>query len=124
MDSISESINVGIVIRPKRYYTSKDEGTPAFRNCNIQGGSIDDSEWVYLKATAAKENPRSVVRYGDVLIARSGNAGNCCVVPKTYSGYRAEIVLHIPFQALFSLGVILLFLLKVRIVRGWVEDIC
>ena len=103
MDSISESINVGIVIRPKRYYTSKDEGTPAFRNCNIQGGSIDDSEWVYLKATAAKENPRSVVRYGDVLIARSGNAGNCCVVPKTYSGYGAiDVIIARPLLKFVS----------------------
>ena len=103
MDSISESINVGIVIRPKRYYTSKDEGTPAFRNCNIQGGSIDDSEWVYLKATAAKENPRSVVRYGDVLIARSGNAGNCCVVPKTYSGYGAiDVIIARPLVRFVS----------------------
>ena len=103
IDSISESINVGIVIRPKRYYTSKDEGTPAFRNCNIQGGSIDDSEWVYLKATAAKENPRSVVRYGDVLIARSGNAGNCCVVPKTYSGYGAiDVIIARPLLKFVS----------------------
>ena len=103
LDSISESINVGIVIRPKRYYTSKDEGTPAFRNCNIQGGSIDDSEWVYLKATAAKENPRSVVRYGDVLIARSGNAGNCCVVPKTYSGYGAiDVIIARPLLKFVS----------------------
>ena len=103
MDSISESINVGIVIRPKRYYTSKDEGTPAFRNCNIQGGSIDDSEWVYLKATAAKENPRSVVRYGDVLIARSGNVGNCCVVPKTYSGYGAiDVIIARPLLKFVS----------------------
>ena len=103
MDSISESINVGIVIRPKRYYTSKDEGTPAFRNCNIQGGSIDDSEWVYLKATAAKENPRSVVRYGDVLIARSGNAGNCCVVPKAYSGYGAiDVIIARPLLKFVS----------------------
>ena len=103
IDSISESINVGIVIRPKRYYTSKDEGTPAFRNCNIQGSSIDDSEWVYLKATAAKENPRSVVRYGDVLIARSGNAGKCCVVPKTYSGYGAiDVIIARPLLKFVS----------------------
>ena len=101
MCNLSESINVGIVIRPTRYYTSTKEGVPAFRNCNIQSGWIDDSEWVYLTSTAANENPRSVVECGDILIARSGNAGKCCVVTKAYSGYGAiDVIIMRPMLGL------------------------
>lgn len=86
LGDISESVNVGIVIRPSRYYVPQGQGTPAFRNCNIQQGFIDDGEWVYLNADAAKENPRAVVKNGDILVARSGTPGNCCVVTEPYSG--------------------------------------
>ena len=86
LGTISESVNVGIVIRPTRYYVSQGQGTPAFRNCNIQQGFIDDGEWVYLNEDAAKENPRAVVKDGDILVARSGTPGNCCIVTEPYSG--------------------------------------
>ena len=42
-----------------------------------------------LNADAAKENPRAVVKNGDILVARSGTPGNCCVVTEPYSGYGA-----------------------------------
>ena len=89
LEEISESINVGIVIRPKRYYVPKGEGTPAFRNCNIQKGFIDAREWVYLSHDAARDNPRAVVKSGDILIARSGTPGNCCVVTDVFNGWGA-----------------------------------
>ena len=98
LGDISESVNVGIVIRPTRYYVAQGKGTPAFRNCNIQQGFIDDREWVYLDSSAARENPRSVVKSGDVLIARSGTPGNCCVVPKAYNGRGAVDIVIVRLQ--------------------------
>ena len=89
LEDISESVNVGIVIRPKRYYVPKGEGTPAFRNCNIQQGFINAREWVYLSQDAARDNPRAVVKSGDILIARSGTPGNCCVVTESFDGWGA-----------------------------------
>ncbi len=89
LGDIAESVNVGIVIRPSRYYVPQGEGTPAFRNCNIQQGFMDDSEWVWLSADAARENPRAVVKSGDILIARSGTPGNCCIVPEACNGWGA-----------------------------------
>lgn len=89
LGDIAESVNVGIVIRPSRYYVPQGEGTPAFRNCNIQQGFMDDSEWVWLSADAARENPRAVVKSGDILIARSGTPGNCCIVTEACNGWGA-----------------------------------
>ena len=98
LGDIAESVNVGIVIQPKRYYVSQGEGTPAFRNCNIQQGFINDREWVYLNPAAAQDNPRAVVKSGDVLIARSGTPGNCCVVPQEYNGRGAVDIVIVRLQ--------------------------
>lgn len=89
LGDIAESVNVGIVIRPTRYYVPPGEGTPAFRNCNIRQGAVDDGELVWLNADAARENPRAVVKTGDILIARSGTPGNCCIVPEACDGWGA-----------------------------------
>ncbi len=68
-------------------------GIPAFRNCNIRQGQIDATEWVYLRKEALIENPRSVVHYQDIIMARSGCPGIACSVPSEYDGYSAVDIL-------------------------------
>ena len=99
--------NVGIVIRPTRYYTTSDKGIPAFRNANIKPNKIDDTNWIYLSHIGIQENPRCIVREGDLLISRSGNAGTCCVATKKYDGYGAVDILLIslfPFCSSFFIS--------------------
>ena len=91
--SICSEINVGIVIQPTRYYTTPENGIPAFRNANIRPNKIDDSNWIYLNKAGINENPRCIVHTDDLLISRSGNAGICCVASQKYNGYGAVDIL-------------------------------
>ena len=95
LHEICSENNVGIVIRPTRYYTTSDKGIPAFRNANIKPNKIDETSWIYLSPRGIQENPRCVVHENDLLISRSGNAGICCVATPKYDGYGAVDILLI-----------------------------
>ena len=79
-------VQVGIVIKPTRFYADGDNGVKAFRSLNIGTMCIKDDEWVYFTHEAMKETQRTVAHTGDVLIVRSGNPGTSCVVPQEYDG--------------------------------------
>ena len=79
-------VQVGIVIKPTRYYAESSNGVKAFRSLNIGPMSIKDDDWVYFSEEAMKETQRTVAHTGDVLIVRSGNPGTSCVVPPEYNG--------------------------------------
>ena len=81
------------VIKPSRFYTTKDNGVKAFRSANVREFHIDDFDWVYLSEEGQKENQRSVVHTGDVLIVRSGYPGTACVVSEKFDGCNAIDVL-------------------------------
>ena len=90
-------IKVGIVIKPSQYYTDREKGTPAFRSANVREFHIDDFDWVYLNDEGMRENRRSIVHVGDVLVVRSGNPGTACVVEDKYDGYNAiDILIAVP----------------------------
>lgn len=94
---ICKEIKVGIVIKPSQYYTTADKGIPAFRSANVREFRVDDFDWVYLDERGQKENPRSIVHTGDILIVRSGNPGTACVVTKKFDGYNAiDILIAVP----------------------------
>ena len=86
--TISEvaDVQVGIVIKPTRFYADGSDGIKAFRSLNIGPMSIKDDEWVYFTREAMRETQRTVAHTGDVLIVRSGNPGTSCVVPPEYDG--------------------------------------
>ena len=86
--TISEvaDVQVGIVIKPTRFYANGTDGVKAFRSLNIGPMSIKDDDWVYFTHEAMKETQRTVAHTGDVLIVRSGNPGTSCVVPPEYNG--------------------------------------
>jgi type I restriction enzyme S subunit len=79
-------VQVGIVIKPTRYYADGVEGTKAFRSLNVGTMCVNDADWVYFSDDAMKETQRTVARTGDVLIVRSGNPGTSCVVTPEYDG--------------------------------------
>ena len=86
--TISEvaDVQVGIVIKPTRFYANGTDGVKAFRSLNIGTMSIKDDDWVYFTHEAMKETQRTVAHTGDVLVVRSGNPGTSCVVPPEYNG--------------------------------------
>lgn len=96
---VCKDIKVGIVIKPSQYYTNADKGIPAFRSANVREFRVDDKDWVYLDERGQKENQRSIVHAGDILIVRSGNPGTACVVTKEFDGYNAiDILIAVPDQ--------------------------
>ena len=94
---VCENVKVGIVIKPSQYYVPQNEGTPAFRSANVRECRIDDFNWVYLNEKGMKDNSRSIVHTGDVLVVRSGNPGTACVVPERFDGCNAiDILIAVP----------------------------
>lgn len=79
-------VQVGIVIKPTRYYADGKNGIRAFRSLNIGPSCIKDDDWVYFTEDAMKETQRTIVHTDDILVVRSGNPGTSCVVPTEYDG--------------------------------------
>ncbi len=104
LGEICEAINVGIVVKPTRYYVDDGEGIPAFRNLNVKPSYVDESEWVYVSESAGEENPRSVVKIGDVLIARSGVPGAAVAIDslKLNGRIAIDILVVVPKQSMVN----------------------
>lgn len=79
-------VQVGLVIKPTRFYSEDGSGIPAFRSLNVGAMEIRDTDWVYFTDEGMKANPRTIVHTGDVLIVRSGYPGTSCVVTPEYDG--------------------------------------
>ena len=79
-------VQVGIVIKPTRFYANGIDGVKAFRSLNIGPMCIKGEDWVYFTKEAMMETQRTVAHTGDVLIVRSGNPGTSCVVTPEYDG--------------------------------------
>lgn len=79
-------VQVGIVIKPTRFYSDNDTGTKAFRSLNVGPMTIRDEEWVRFTDEAMVENKRTIAHTGDVLVVRSGYPGTSCVVTPEYDG--------------------------------------
>lgn len=97
---ICKDIKVGIVIKPTQYYVTSN-GVRAFRNANVRRGFVEDKDWIMISEQGHKQNVRSIVHTGDVLISRSGvNLGMATALPAQYDGYNAiDIVIAVPDQS-------------------------
>ena len=82
-------VQVGLVIKPTRFYATNGTGIPAFRSLNVGPMQINDNDWVYFTDEGMKQNPRTIVHTGDVLVVRSGYPGTSCVVTPEYDGRNA-----------------------------------
>lgn len=79
-------VQVGLVIKPTRFYSDNGTGTPAFRSLNVGPMRVIDSDWVYFTDKGMQENIRTVAHTGDVLVVRSGYPGTSCVVTPEFDG--------------------------------------
>ena len=73
--NVCSSVSVGIVIKPAQYYVPAAKGIRAFRSANVREGHINDSDWVFISHEGNKDNAKSILKAGDVLIVRSGYPG-------------------------------------------------
>lgn len=96
---VCHDVKVGIVIKPTQYYV-QSAGVRAFRNANVRRNYVEDNDWAMISQEGHKQNSRSEVHAGDVLIARSGvNLGMAAAVSKQYDGYNAiDVVIAVPKQ--------------------------
>ena len=96
---VCHDVKVGIVIKPTQYYV-QSAGVRAFRNANVRRNYIEDNDWAMISQEGHKQNSRSEIHAGDVLIARSGvNLGMASAVPEQYDGYNAiDVVIAVPKQ--------------------------
>lgn len=92
-------VKVGIVIKPTRYYV-QNGGVRAFRNANVRRNYIQDDDWALISQEGHRQNSRSIVHTGNVLIARSGvNLGMAAAIPEQFDGYNAiDVVIAVPKQ--------------------------
>lgn len=96
---VCETVSVGIVIQPSRYYVAPGQGIRAFRSANVGESRIVDRDWVYLSPEGHRANSKSSLKAGDVLVVRSGAPGTACVVTEEYAGSNCiDIVFARPHQ--------------------------
>jgi type I restriction enzyme S subunit len=80
-----ESVSVGIVITPAKWYVDAG-GTPALRGLNIRPGAINSVDLVQISAEGHAEHAKSRLQAGDVAVVRTGQAGAAAVVPPEFDG--------------------------------------
>lgn len=73
-------ITVGVVVTPAAFYA--DEGLPFIRGFNVSPGRISRTDLAWISPEASALHPKSVLRSGDVLVVRTGQAGAAAVVPE------------------------------------------
>lgn len=79
-------VQVGLVIKPTRFYSDVPTPYPAFRSLNVGPMEVRDSDWIYFTEKGMEENQRTIAHTGDVLVVRSGYPGTSCVVTPEYDG--------------------------------------
>lgn len=72
-------ITVGIVVQPARLYAR--EGVPAIRGLNVQEGEVNRRDLRFITEQANRAHSKSILREGDVVVVRTGQAGAAAVVP-------------------------------------------
>jgi type I restriction enzyme S subunit len=78
-----------------------ENGIPFIRATNIKGGTIFEKELKYISRKAAKDIEKCKIKFGDLLIVRSGvNSGDAAMIPvshdKSYAGY--DLIVELPFE--------------------------
>lgn len=81
---VCREIVVGIVVTPSAWYA--ETGVPAIRGMNVSPGAISLDDLVYVTEEGQRLHPKSVLRTGDVVVVRTGQAGAAAVVPPELDG--------------------------------------
>lgn len=82
IDSISDSVKVGFVGSCQKDY--RDSGIPLIRTTNLKNGKLDLENIIYVTSEFHIKNKKSQLKEYDLLIARHGNHGSACMVPKGF----------------------------------------
>jgi type I restriction enzyme S subunit len=77
---VAREITVGVVVTPAAFYS--DEGLPFIRGYNVRPGVVNDRDLVRIIAEDNALHGKSILRPGDVLVVRTGQAGAAAVVPE------------------------------------------
>lgn len=78
LDSLSESITVGIATSTTEHYV--DDGIPLIRNQNIKADFLDMTDLLKISPEFDAKNKNKRVKAGDILTVRTGYPGVSCVV--------------------------------------------
>jgi type I restriction enzyme S subunit len=78
------AVQVGIVVTPSVWYS--EQGVLALRGVNVRPGGINLDDVVRLNEKGHALNRKSVLRAGDVVVVRTGQAGAAAVVPAKLDG--------------------------------------
>jgi type I restriction enzyme, S subunit len=65
----------------------KDIGVPLLTIGNVQYGGLDLTKLIHVSEEKAQQLQRYAVREGDILFARMGTVGRCCVVTNRFNGW-------------------------------------
>jgi type I restriction enzyme S subunit len=78
-DAASEYITVGHVGKMSSEYVPV--GVPFLRSLNVRPFRFDRTNLQFISQTFHQSLPKSSLRAGDVVVVRSGDPGQCCVIP-------------------------------------------
>ncbi|MEE0943658.1 MAG: restriction endonuclease subunit S [Methanobrevibacter sp.] len=79
---MADKIVVGYVGSIGESYTD-ESGIPLIKTENIQNGKLNLNKLSYVTKEFHLKNKKSQIKSGDILIARHGESGRSCVVPKS-----------------------------------------
>ncbi len=65
----------------------RDEGVPILTIGNVQYGGLEVKNLRHVSEEKAKRLARFIVQKGDILFARMGTVGRCCVIPPEAAGW-------------------------------------
>lgn len=80
----SSRIEVGIVVTPANWYAPA--GTTAIRGVNVKPGRVVLDDVVHLSEDGHRLHRKSMLRGGDIVVVRTGQAGAAAVVPPALDG--------------------------------------
>lgn len=83
---VVDDIVVGIVVTPAAWYVLDESGVAALRGVNVGRGRLHLDDLVRISPEGHALHTKSVLRSGDIVVVRTGQAGSATVVPPDLDG--------------------------------------
>jgi type I restriction enzyme S subunit len=87
LDSSRVGIQTGPFGAQLSSHEFQDSGVPVLTIGNVQYGGLDIARLKCVSVEKAQQLNRYTIQEGDILFARMGTVGRCCVVPKNAEGW-------------------------------------
>jgi type I restriction enzyme, S subunit len=98
LDKIVKRVCVGFVGSCNKDYTDKEHGVPMIRTTNLTGHQIDFSDVKYISHEFHKNNKKSQLSLGDILVARHGDSGLPSIVTSELEMNCLNVVIIKPYS--------------------------